>query len=97
MPIMSGIEATLAIRKLEAGSPAGSKRAYIIALTGLAGAEPMEEAYSAGVGELQVFNIPEEGEALTDMTDNFLTKPVSFSVVAKELEHWYEHEQQIHS
>lgn len=51
MPVMSGVEATGAIRKLEASNGPGSKRAYIIALTGLAGAGPMEEAYAAGVGK----------------------------------------------
>lgn len=46
---MSGIEAIRIIRQLEMDNPIKMKRARIIALTGLAGNENMDEAYEAGV------------------------------------------------
>jgi len=48
MPVMSGLEAIRAIRQLEADDPS-MKRSHIIALTGLAGHDDIEEAYGAGV------------------------------------------------
>jgi len=72
MPVMSGIEATRAIRDLEAKNLGTMKRSLIIALTGLAGTDNIDEAYDAGV-------------------DLFLTKPVSFKTVDRELEKWKEH------
>jgi CheY-like chemotaxis protein len=69
---MSGIEATRAIRDLEAKNLGTMKRSLIIALTGLAGTDNIDEAYDAGV-------------------DLFLTKPVSFKTVDRELEKWKEH------
>lgn len=66
---MCGIEATRAIRDLEAMNVHTMKRSLIIALTGLAGNDNIAEAYDAGV-------------------DLFLTKPVSFKTVDRELERW---------
>lgn len=51
MPIMDGFEATRQIRKMEAGherAPA-ARESVIIALTGLASQEDVEEAFNAGV------------------------------------------------
>ena len=47
MPVMSGIESTRAIRKLEKQSR--TKGSIIIALTGLAAASDKVEAYEAGI------------------------------------------------
>jgi len=71
MPVMSGFEAIRAIRKLEAESVEIMKRSLIIALTGLADSDDVDEAYRAGV-------------------DLFLTKPVPFKTVDRELEKWKE-------
>lgn len=71
MPIMCGLEATKAIRKLEAENIGIMKRSFIIALTGLAGSDDVDAAYHAGV-------------------DLFLTKPVPFQTVDRELEKWKE-------
>jgi CheY-like chemotaxis protein len=49
MPVMSGFEATRAIRKLEADNVGVMKRSWIIALTGLADSDDVDEAYHAGV------------------------------------------------
>lgn len=69
---MSGLEAIRIIRKLEADHIGGvMKRSHIIALTGLAGSDNMDEAYDAGV-------------------DLFLTKPVTFKTVDRELDKWRE-------
>ena len=68
---MSGFEAIRAIRKLEAESVEIMKRSLIIALTGLADSDDVDEAYRAGV-------------------DLFLTKPVPFKTVDRELEKWKE-------
>lgn len=65
---MSGIEAIRVIRSTEAQN-SSIGRSFIIALTGLAGSDDMDEAYDAGV-------------------DLFLTKPVSFKLVDREIENW---------
>jgi len=49
MPVMSGFEAIRAIRQLEAENVGIMKRSLIIALTGLAGSNDIDEAYQAGV------------------------------------------------
>jgi CheY-like chemotaxis protein len=49
MPVMSGLDAIRAIRKLEAENIGVMKRSLIIALTGLAGSDDVDEAYRAGV------------------------------------------------
>lgn len=46
---MSGLEAIRIIRQLEVDNPHTMKRSRIIALTGLAGNDNMDEAYEAGV------------------------------------------------
>ena len=69
MPVMSGIEATCAIRKHEA-EQGKNQRALIIALTGLAAVNDQKEAFASGA-------------------DMFLSKPVSFKLLQKELEKWY--------
>lgn len=46
---MSGLEAIRIIRQLEEDNPIKMKRARIIALTGLAGNDNMDDAYDAGV------------------------------------------------
>jgi CheY-like chemotaxis protein len=46
---MSGFEAIRAIRQLEAENVGIMKRSLIIALTGLAGSNDIDEAYQAGV------------------------------------------------
>jgi CheY-like chemotaxis protein len=71
MPVMSGFDAIRAIRKLEAENVGIMKRSWIIALTGLADSDNVDEAYHAGV-------------------DLFLTKPVPFKTVDRELEKWKE-------
>ncbi|KAI5783225.1 hypothetical protein DFH27DRAFT_578710 [Peziza echinospora] len=48
MPVLSGIEATREIRRLEAEFPE-RKRSFILALTGLAAIRDREEAFAAGV------------------------------------------------
>ena len=48
-PVMSGFEATRAIRKLEAENVGIMKRSVIIAITGLADSNDIDEAYHAGV------------------------------------------------
>jgi len=48
-PVMSGFEATRAIRKLEAANVGIMKRSVIIAITGLADSNDIDEAYRAGV------------------------------------------------
>ncbi|KAF8456865.1 hypothetical protein BDZ91DRAFT_852480 [Kalaharituber pfeilii] len=48
MPVLSGTECTREIRRLEARD-AAFKRAYIVALTGLAAASDRHEAFTAGV------------------------------------------------
>jgi CheY-like chemotaxis protein len=73
MPVMSGFEATRAIRKYEAANVGMMKRSLIIALTGLASSDDVDEAYQAGV-------------------DLFLTKPVPFKTVDRELEKWKDRE-----
>lgn len=47
MPVMSGFEATRAIRAYE--QETGTEPATIIALTGLGSADAQQEAYSSGV------------------------------------------------
>jgi CheY-like chemotaxis protein len=47
MPVMNGMEATRAIRKLERDR--GQKPALIIALTGLGSATSQQEAFSNGI------------------------------------------------
>lgn len=49
MPVMSGIEAIRVIRNFEAENSQSIRRSLIIALTGLAGNDDMDEAYDAGV------------------------------------------------
>ncbi|KAF2746805.1 hypothetical protein M011DRAFT_477651 [Sporormia fimetaria CBS 119925] len=54
MPVMSGIGATQEIRALESAFPETYKRAFIIALTGLAAGSDRTEAFEAGVDAFMV-------------------------------------------
>lgn len=53
MPILSGIEATREIRVMEDQNPA-LKKAYIVALTGLAANNDRHDAFVAGVNSFMV-------------------------------------------
>ncbi|KAI5779360.1 hypothetical protein EDC01DRAFT_755749 [Geopyxis carbonaria] len=54
MPVLSGVESTAEIRKLEAAHPDIYHRAYIVALTGLAAEGDRRDAFAAGVDEFMV-------------------------------------------
>ena len=54
MPIMSGIESTREIRRLESIQPITYKRTFIIALTGLATGNDRQEAFDVGVDAFMV-------------------------------------------
>ena len=74
MPIMTGFEATRAIRAIEeirrtTARTGEFKPALIIALTGLASGRDQSDAFTSGV-------------------DLFMTKPVSFKEVGKLLDNW---------
>jgi CheY-like chemotaxis protein len=72
MPIMTGYQATTAIRKIEGERRAAGldfQPALIIALTGFSSEKDQEEAFEAGV-------------------DIFMTKPVRFREVGRVLEGW---------
>lgn len=72
MPIMTGYEATTAIRKIEAQRRAAGfdfQPALIIALTGFSSETDQTEAFEAGV-------------------DIFMTKPVRFREVGRVLDGW---------
>lgn len=51
--MLSGIESTREIRRLERANPA-AKRAYIVALTGLAAENDRRDAFEAGVDAFMV-------------------------------------------
>jgi signal transduction histidine kinase/DNA-binding response OmpR family regulator len=54
MPILSGTESTREIRALEAREPEKYRRAFIVALTGLAAGNDRREAFEAGVDAFMV-------------------------------------------